>query len=309
MMDARKPEWLRVRMEATEEYSRLRSRLKSLQLHTICEEAKCPNISECWGGGTATVLLMGDVCTRGCRFCAVKTGRPMRVLDREEPERVAMAVAESGLTYIVLTSVDRDDLADGGALHIARTVREIKERSDVVVEVLMPDFRGERSSLDTVIASGADVLSHNIETVRRLTPVVRDSRAGYDQSIGVLDYLKKASGGRVTKSSIMVGLGETYDEIVETMVDLRGAGVNALTVGQYLRPTKRHIPVAQFISPGMFRNYENAARELGFDMVASGPFVRSSYRAGELYLEGVVRNGAPDKDTYVSKQLHGKWFV
>lgn len=291
MMEYRKPEWLKVRFEAAGEYSAVRSRLRSLQLHTICEEAKCPNVSECWGGGTATVLLMGDVCTRGCRFCAVKTANPMRVLDREEPARVAEAVRESGLRYVVLTSVDRDDLADGGAAHIARTVEFIKGSSDVLVEVLMPDFRGRRESLDTIIASGADVLAHNIETVRRLTPTVRDRRATYDQSLDVLSYLKDASG-RVTKSSLMVGLGESGEEVLGTMDDLRSAGVDALTVGQYLRPTAKHLPVAEYVTPEMFGMYGEEARKRGFKMVAAGPFVRSSYRAGELYLEGLVR-GSP----------------
>lgn len=291
MIDSRKPEWLRVRMEATPAYGELKSRLRSLHLHTICEEAKCPNISECWGGGTATVLLMGDVCTRGCRFCAVKTANPMRILDREEPERVARSVAESGLTYVVLTSVDRDDLADGGAGHIARTVMLIKEMSDVRVEVLMPDFRGSRDSLDAVVGSGADVLAHNVETVRRLTPSVRDRRAGYDQSLEVLRYLKDASG-RITKTSIMVGLGETREEVVEAMRDMRGAGVDALTIGQYLRPGPRHLPVSEYVNPATFMEYEAEARGLGFSMVASGPFVRSSYRAGELYLEGLLA-GSP----------------
>ncbi len=290
MIDSRKPEWLRVRMGATPAYGELKSRLRSLHLHTICEEAKCPNISECWGGGTATVLLMGDICTRGCRFCAVKTANPMRILDREEPERVARSVAESGLTYVVLTSVDRDDLADGGAGHIARTVMLIKEMSDVRVEVLMPDFRGSRDSLDAVVGSGADVLAHNVETVRRLTPSVRDRRAGYDQSLDVLRYLKDRSG-RITKTSIMVGLGETREEVTEAMRDIRDAGVDALTIGQYLRPGQRHLPVAEYVNPATFAEYEAEARALGFAMVASGPFVRSSYRAGELYLEGLLAGG------------------
>lgn len=291
MIDVRKPDWLKVRMEATEEYSRVRSRLRSLRLHTICEEAKCPNQSECWGGGTATVLLMGDECTRGCRFCAVKTANPRGVLDREEPQRVAEAVAESGLTYIVLTSVDRDDLADGGAGHIARTVTEIKKRSNTLVEVLMPDFRGEAASLDRIIESGADVLAHNVETVRRLTPQVRDRRATYDQSMFVLDYLKKSSGGRITKSSVMLGLGETREEVLETMSDLRAVGVDALTLGQYLRPSQKHLTVAEFVTPESFAQFGEDAKRAGFRMVASGPFVRSSYRAGELYMEGLLRNG------------------
>lgn len=289
MMQGVKPDWLKVRIEATEHYSAVRGRLRELQLHTICEEAKCPNRSECWGGGTATVLLMGDECTRGCKFCAVKTANPRRVLDRDEPARVAEGVRQSGLTYVVLTSVDRDDLHDGGASHIARTVREIKRSGGALVEVLMPDFRGDHGCLDKIIGSGADVLAHNIETVRRLTPSVRDWRATYEQSLDVLRYLKSASSGRPTKTSIMVGLGETVEEMKETMRDLRDAGVDALTVGQYLRPTLKHLPVREFVVPERFVAYERMARGMGFGMVASGPLVRSSYRAGELYLEGVAR--------------------
>lgn len=285
-----KPAWLRVTMRTDGEYAALRSRLKGLKLHTICEEARCPNIFECWSHGTATVLLLGDMCTRACRFCAVRTGNPHRALDMEEPLRVAQAAAASGLSYIVLTSVDRDDLPDGGASAIARTVREIKRMSDIVVEVLMPDFRGSTESLDAIIDSGADVLSHNIETVRRLTPSVRDRRAGYEQSLNVLRYLKERSG-RITKSSIMVGLGETEEEVVETMHDLRSAGVDALTVGQYLRPGERQLQVAEYIEPDVFAEYERKARLMGFRMVASGPFVRSSYRAGELYLQSMLRGG------------------
>jgi lipoic acid synthetase len=289
MESGRKPDWLKVTLSSNSKYADLKSELRVLGLKTICEEAHCPNIFECWGGGTATILLMGDMCTRGCRFCAVKTGNPHGVLDSNEPERVAGSIARSGLTYVVITSVDRDDLPDGGASHIAETVRSIKRMNyDIMVEVLMPDFKGNRDSLDTIIASGADVLAHNVETVRRLTPTVRDIRANYDQSLDVLKYLKDASG-RITKTSIMLGLGETYGEVTGAMGDVRNAGTDAITLGQYLRPSAWHLPVAEYIPPQLFERYASAAREMGFIMVASGPLVRSSYRAGELYLEGVLR--------------------
>jgi lipoic acid synthetase len=288
MQTERKPDWLKVKLASTGSYAAIKNRIVTLRLHTICQEAKCPNIFECWGSGTATILLMGDICTRGCRFCAVKSGNPGGILDADEPSRVAGSVAESGLSYVVLTSVDRDDIPDGGAEHIANTVREIKgRRSDILVEVLMPDFRGDRRSLDTVIESGADVLAHNVETVRRLTPSVRDRRASYDQSLEVLDYLKRKSG-KVTKTSVMLGLGESEHEIIETMRDLRDAGVDAITFGQYLRPSSWHLPVSRYIAPEEFGRYAEMAKEMGFAMVASGPLVRSSYRASELFLKGLV---------------------
>ncbi|MBX8632047.1 MAG: lipoyl synthase [Candidatus Thermoplasmatota archaeon] len=290
MENDRKPEWLKVKLDSNSKYAAMKSSISNLGLHTICQEGKCPNIFECWGSGTATVLLMGDMCTRGCRFCAVKTGNPHGILDAGEPERVAASVARSGLEYIVITSVDRDDLPDGGASHISRTVREIKRRSPgIIVEVLMPDFRGEESALDTVIDSGAEVLAHNIETVRRLTPTVRDGKAGYDQSLNVLRYLKEQSG-RLTKTSIMLGLGETCDEIFETMRDVRDTGTDAITLGQYLRPSKWHLPVVNYVTPRDFKMYGEEARKMGFTMVAAGPLVRSSYRAGELFMTGLVHN-------------------
>ncbi|MBX8637699.1 MAG: lipoyl synthase [Thermoplasmata archaeon] len=289
MVNDRKPDWLRVTLASNGRYAGLKKGLRELGLKTICEEARCPNIFECWTGGTATILLMGDMCTRGCRFCAVSTGNPHGALDAGEPERVAAQVAGSGLTYVVLTSVDRDDLSDGGAHHIAETVRSIKRlNSGILVEVLMPDFGGDRDALDKIIASGADVLAHNVETVRRLTPSVRDRRATYDQSLDVLEYLKKASGG-VTKTSLMVGLGETFDEIIDALHDVRERGVDAVTLGQYLRPSDWHLPVSEYIPPEVFDRYAEAARGMGFIMVASGPLVRSSYRAGELFFEGVLR--------------------
>ncbi len=288
MAKDKKPDWLKVTLDSGGNYGMLKKGLRELGLNTICEEARCPNIFECWGGGTATILLMGDQCTRACKFCAVSTGNPHGVLDAREPERVAAQVADSGLRYVVLTSVDRDDLADGGAAHIAETVRYIKIKNDsILVEVLMPDFGGSRTSLDRVVASGADVLAHNVETVRRLTPSVRDSRAHYDQSLDVLRYLK-ATSGRITKTSLMVGLGESYEEVIDALYDVRETGADAVTIGQYLRPSGWHLPVVEYVPPGVFERYAAAAREMGFIMVASGPLVRSSYRAGELFLERVL---------------------
>ena len=302
MIYDRKPDWLRVTMSSSGNYAELKRGLRQLGLKTICEEARCPNIYECWTGGTATILLMGDKCTRACRFCAVSTGNPHGVLDTGEPERVAAQVASSGLTYIVITSVDRDDLPDGGSAHIARTVKSIKKlNSGILVEVLIPDFGGSRDSLDRIIESGADVLAHNVETVRRLTSSVRDRRANYDQSLGVLRYLKEASG-RITKTSIMLGLGECRDEVIDTLHDIREVGTDAITLGQYLRPSGWHIPVKEYVAPEVFKQYGSAANEMGFRMVASGPLVRSSYRAGELFMEGILRS-APEAERGASNDF------
>ena len=264
--------------------------LKTLNLHTVCEEAHCPNVAECWGGGTATVMLMGDTCTRGCKFCNVKTGNPKGVLDPQEPEKVAYALSELGLTYIVLTSVDRDDLPDGGADHFARTVEEIKKRKpDLLVEVLVPDFRGDEKAIRRIVECGADVVAHNVETVERLTQKVRDGRCGYAQSIGVLATIKAMRPGVYTKTSLMVGLGETLGEISATMDDLRRVGVDILTIGQYLRPSSWHLPVESYLPPASFKEMEEMGLKKGFLCVPSGPLVRSSYRAGEKFLEGLLR--------------------
>ena len=289
MLAERKPEWLRVRPPAGENYAHLKSLLRSLDLHTVCEEARCPNVGECWGGGTATIMLLGDVCTRGCRFCAVRSGNPHGVVDPDEPRKVAVAIADLGLTYVVLTSVDRDDLPDGGAAHFASTIREIKQRNpEILVEALIPDFQGDMEAVRCVVDAGPDVLDHNLETVRRLQTAARDRRAGYDQSLAVLRAAKAMRPGIYTKSSIMLGLGETEGEVLEALRDLRAVDVNILTLGQYLRPSAWHLPVQEFVSPDRFDAYREIAERMGFLYVASGPLVRSSYRAGEFFLESVV---------------------
>jgi len=289
MLAERKPEWLRVRPPAGENYAHLKSLLRSLDLHTVCEEAHCPNVGECWGGGTATIMLLGDVCTRGCRFCAVRSGNPHGVVDPDEPRKVAVAIADLSLTYVVLTSVDRDDLPDGGAAHFASTIREIKQRNpEILVEALIPDFQGDMEAVRCVVDAGPDVLDHNLETVRRLQTAARDRRAGYDQSLAVLRAAKAMRPGIYTKSSIMLGLGETEGEVLEALRDLRAVDVNILTLGQYLRPSAWHLPVQEFVSPDRFDAYREIAERMGFLYVASGPLVRSSYRAGEFFLESVV---------------------
>jgi lipoic acid synthetase len=284
----RKPLWLRVRPPGGENYTKVKFSLKSRGLHTVCEEAGCPNISECWGGGTATIMIMGDTCTRGCRFCAVNSGKP-NLLDPLESEKVALAVKEWGLGYVVITSVCRDDLEDGGAGHMANTIKAIKSLCPTLkVESLISDFRGNVDSIRKIVESGPEVLSHNIETVRRLSPKIRDVRASYDQSLSVLKKCKEMDPRIYTKSSIMLGLGESEQEIVETAGDLRSVGVDIFTMGQYLQPTPRHFPVVDYISPERFSRLKEVAEGMGFVYVASGPLVRSSYRAGEFFIEKIV---------------------
>jgi lipoyl synthase len=287
----RRPDWLRVRPPSGDQYAHLKSLFRSLNLHTVCEEAHCPNVWECWGGGTATIMLMGDTCTRGCRFCAVKSGNPRGALDIEEPQKVASALAEMDLSYVVLTSVDRDDLPDGGAEHFARTVRAIKaRRPDMLVEALIPDFQGDLGAVRTVVDAGVDVLDHNVETVERLQSRVRDRRATYRQSLDVLRAAKTMRPGVFTKSSIMLGLGETRQEVLDTMRDLRSAAVDIVTLGQYLRPSAWHLPVQDYVPPEAFDGFREAGEAMGFAYVAAGPLVRSSYRAGEFFLEKVIRD-------------------
>ena len=286
-----KPNWLKVRLPSGEKYFLLKKLMRSLNLTTVCEEANCPNIGECWSGGTATVMLMGDTCTRGCRFCNVKTGNPKGLLDEKEPEKVAFTVSKLDLKYIVLTSVDRDDLPDEGASHIAKTISYIKEKSPhLLVEILAPDFKGNKTCIETVIHSRPDVFAHNIETVERLTRRVRDPRAGYKQSLDVLSWAKKKGDGLYTKSSIMLGLGEEDEEVLQTLKDLRSVDCDVVTFGQYLRPRKRHLPVKEYVTPQKFEEWKKTAENLGFLYVASGPLVRSSYRAGEFFMESLIRN-------------------
>src|SRR5512140_3945429 len=284
----RKPDWLKVRLPHGEGYERVKHIVKDLHLSTVCEEARCPNIAECWGGGTATVMLMGEVCTRACRFCHVKVGAPPP-LDPSEPENLAQAVKELNLKYIVVTSVNRDDQPDGGASHFAAAIRALgRESPRTKVEVLVPDFQGDERALAMVAEARPHVIAHNIETVERLTPVVRDRRASYPQSLAVLRYLKGRPEKLYTKSSVMVGLGETTDELMQTCRDLRDAGVDVLTLGQYLQPSQYHLRVERFVSPAQFDEYRRRAEEMGFLYVAAGPLVRSSYRAAELFTKGLM---------------------
>jgi lipoic acid synthetase len=276
----RKPSWLRVPAPVGAGFQSVRALVKEHRLATVCEEAKCPNIGECWNAGTATLMLMGAVCTRACRFCAVDTGNPRGWLYAAEPENAARTVELMKLKYVVLTSVNRDDLADGGAAHYAACVRAIKRLNPhTAVEALTPDFRGVVADVVTVVDSGIEVFAQNIETVRRLTHPVRDARAGYEQTLAVLSAAKRHRPALLTKSSLMLGLGEREAEIYATLADLRAAGVDIVTLGQYLRPTVHHLPVERFVSPAEFDRYRSAALAQGFLECVAGPLVRSSYRA------------------------------
>lgn len=280
----RKPEWLRVSLPSGPDYERVKERVAELKLHTVCREAACPNMAECWGAGTATIMILGDTCTRGCRFCNVKTGNPRGAVDWLEPLRVADAVRDLGWKYLVVTAVDRDDLADGGALIFANTVRAIHERvPEARVEILSGDYRGDLTAVDIVLDAKPDVFAHNLETVRRLTPHVRDKRAGYDQSLRVLAHAKQRAPQRYTKTSLMLGLGETEAEIETAMDDARSAGVDIFTMGQYLQPSKKHLPVFEFISPQSFERLGNLGRSKGFHQVVSSPLSRSSYHAEQAF--------------------------
>jgi lipoic acid synthetase len=286
---APKPPWLRVRAPGGEQFTRLKQTLRSLDLHTVCEEARCPNMGECWGEGTATVMLLGDTCTRGCRFCAVKTGQPRGAVDVREPEHVARALAGTPLQYVVMTMVDRDDLLDGGAEHVARTVRRLKElRPDMLVETLVGDFGGHMDAVDATVDAGPDVWAHNIEVVQRLQRTIRDARCSYERSLAVLGRAKQRAAARITKSSIMVGIGERDDEVRETMRDLRAVGVDVLTIGQYLRPSPKHAAVDRYVTPERFDAFAAEGRSMGFAFVASGPLVRSSYKAAEVFVRGIL---------------------
>ncbi|MCB9635899.1 MAG: lipoyl synthase [Sandaracinus sp.] len=306
----RKPEWLRVRLptgEAHDRFVQLKETMRRLDLHTVCEEAKCPNIFECWGQGTATIMILGETCTRGCRFCSVATGNPEGFTDPREPENVGRMLGELDLAYVVLTMVDRDDLLDGGAAHVAQTIRRIKHYSpELLVEVLLGDFQGVRKDVEHVVREGRpDVFAHNVEVVPRLQRTVRDARCSWDRSVEVLRWAK-AAGAQITKSSIMVGLGETEDEVLDAMERLRAAEVDVVTFGQYLQPTKKHAEVKRFVEPAEFERYREAGEAMGFRFVASGPLVRSSYRAAEAFLHGVLtgQSEADNADRYGKKKKH-----
>lgn len=282
-----KPHWLKSGLTGGETLFQIKKDLREKKLHTVCEEAKCPNISDCWNVGTATFMILGDTCTRGCRFCHIKTGNPQGLLDKEEPYKVAYSIQMMNLEYAVITMVDRDDLPDGGAEHIAHTILAIqKESPNTRIEILSGDFQGKSEPLQTVLHAGRglDVFAHNIETVRRLSPRVRDARAKYDQSLQVLLQAKKLKKeGLFTKSAIMLGLGENGEEIYQSLRDLREVGVDIVTIGQYLQPTPKHLVVKRYAHPSEFEYWKKKAEELGFKGVASGPLVRSSYKASHLF--------------------------
>jgi lipoic acid synthetase len=283
IVHGQKPKWLRAKMPSGSSYSSTRDIVHTHRLSTVCEESMCPNIGECWNAGTATIMVLGSVCTRACRFCAVDTGNPKGWLDHEEPLNTGKAVKLMGLTYVVITSVDRDDLEDGGAAHYAACVREIKRLNPgTAVEALTPDFNGNKKHVELVVDSGLEVFAQNVETVKRLTHPVRDPRAGYEQTIDVLRHAKQHRPEVLTKTSLMLGLGEEDDEIMQTMQDLRAANVDIVTLGQYLRPTKNHLEVERYVTPSEFDAYREKGLAMGFLEVVSGPMVRSSYRAEQV---------------------------
>ncbi|QSP96234.1 lipoyl synthase [Marinobacter salinisoli] len=291
----RKPKWLRARMPGGERYEAVRRNVQDHRLSTVCQESHCPNIGECWTAGTATIMVMGSVCTRACKFCAVDTGNPKGWLDPEEPDNTAKSVELMGLRYIVLTSVDRDDLPDGGASHYAACVSAIKQRTpEVAVEALTPDFDAVMADVEKVVDSGLDVFAQNVETVERLTRRVRDPRAGYQKTLSVLKHAKEHRPDVLTKTSLMLGLGETEEEILQTMDDLRAIGVDILTLGQYLRPTPNHLPVERYVPPEEFNRYREIGLEKGFMEVPSGPMVRSSYRADKVFDKNNLGLTVPD---------------
>ncbi|MFH1132493.1 MAG: lipoyl synthase [Pseudomonadota bacterium] len=280
------PPWIKSRLPGDGRYYDIRKNLKKLQLATVCEEARCPNLAECWGNGTATFMILGQICTRSCRFCAVKSGKPEGLPSLDEPERVVSAIRFMGVQYAVITSVDRDDLPDGGAQHFVRVTEAIRKcLPDVTVELLTPDFNGDRSAIEHVGKSGANVLAHNVETVPRLSESLRDARCSYERSLEVLREYRVVSPKLVVKSSVLLGLGETQSEIQETMKDLRTVGVDWITFGQYLQPSRKQVGVKEFVTPAQFDIFANLARGIGFRFVSSGPLVRSSYRAAEQQVQ------------------------
>jgi lipoic acid synthetase len=284
------PDFLKFRGRTfTKQLNVVRKTVSNSKISTVCEEASCPNKTECWSSGTATFMLMGDTCTRGCKFCNVKTALKPDPLDPNEPQNLTQALYDWDVNYIVLTSVDRDDLPDGGAKHLSDCIKAVKlEHPELKVEILMPDFKGNKDDILQIVDSGAEVLAHNVETVERLTPLVRDRRATYKQSLDVLAKIKQIDPNVFTKSSIMVGLSERKEEVVQTMRDLRDVGVDFLTIGQYMRPTLRHLPVKEYLSEKAFKDYRVIGEEMGFLYVASAPLVRSSYKAGEFYISRII---------------------
>jgi len=280
----RLPEWFRLQLPTASAYFATRNLIDDLNLNTVCESAKCPNHWECWSQGTATFMIAGDRCTRACGFCAVDTRKPM-ALEADEPERVAEATRRMKLRHVVITAVARDDLSDGGAAHFQKVIQRVREvNPGILIEVLTPDFKDDNAAIDTVLASRPEIFNHNLETIRRLTPEVR-SVATYDRSLSVLRKVKERSPETFTKSGIMLGLGETEEELLEALGDLRAAGCNLLTLGQYLQPTKKHLPVVEFIHPNKFAEHKKTAEAMGFTYVASGPLVRSSYHADDFVPE------------------------
>uniref|UniRef100_A0A0G4FFX4 Lipoyl synthase, mitochondrial n=1 Tax=Chromera velia CCMP2878 TaxID=1169474 RepID=A0A0G4FFX4_9ALVE len=290
-MPAQRPDWFRVPAPGGDKtkFRELQSGLRDLNLHTVCEEAQCPNIGECWNGGTATIMLLGDTCTRGCRFCAIKTDSKPPPADPEEPFNTACEIARWGVDYIVMTSVDRDDMEDGGADHFAKTVEYLKAiKPEVLVECLVSDFQGNKPAVSRLSRSGLDVYAHNVETVERLQRHVRDRRANYKQSMDVLAYAKEANPDVYTKTSLMLGLGETEEEVIRCMEDLRSIDCDVLTLGQYLRPTDHHLAVVEYVTPEQFKKYEDVGMAMGFKYMASGPLIRSSYKAGEFFMKSMI---------------------
>jgi lipoyl synthase len=300
----RKPEWLKVRMPGGERHAELTQTFRRLKLHTVCEEARCPNIGECWREGTATIMILGDVCTRGCRFCAVTSGQPGGTVDANEPEHVAGALAQMDLAYVVLTMVDRDDLKDGGAAHVARTVSAIHARSpELLVETLVGDFAGNADLIATVVQQGQpDVYAHNVEVVPSLQRKMRDARCSWDRSLQTLG-MARAAGAQVIKTSLMVGCGETAEEVEAAMHELKAADIDVLTIGQYLRPTPKHAEVKRYVEPAEFEHYKQVGAALGFQYVAAGPLVRSSYRAAEAFLKGKLRGERVRSNRYGKRRL------
>ncbi|PIE01135.1 MAG: lipoyl synthase [Acidobacteria bacterium] len=289
----RKPEWLRVKIPGGDTHHRIKKNMRNNSLHTVCEEARCPNVGECWRNGTATLMILGDTCTRGCRFCSVKSGHPGGIVDPGEPARCAETVVSMNLNYVVLTCVDRDDLPDGGSGQFALVIRAIKKaRPDCLIEVLVSDYQGRKRDIVTILDENPHVFAHNIETVERLTPTVRDKRASFLQSLSVLKTAKQARPDILTKSSIMLGLGESREEVLDAMRNLKENKVDIITFGQYLRPGIRQLEVVEYIHPDMFDFYAEQAKAMGFLYVASGPLVRSSYRAGELFVEKELKKRA-----------------